>query len=156
MSRRPSLQALCVLLILCSVVGIFYLQADVSTDSPITPAMSPQAPVTDDVVKASGDFYQTLIDNNLFAPLGTQLHQKPRPGENLKLLGTFLAPDAGRSTALIKQASTGRLLTVTVGDVLGDATVMKIESKQVTLDAHGKKPVVLRLPSNVLLNPKRR
>ena len=33
---------------------------------------------------------------------------------------------------------------------------MKIESKQVTLDPHGKKPVVLRLPSNVLLNPKRR
>ena len=155
MSSRPSLQALCVVILACGGVGLYHLRAQ-------PPAIPPPQEVTETQTvsrpsqtwrdEPHSDFYQTIIRNNLFAPLGTVLNPKPRPGANLTLVGTFLAPDAGRSTALIKQASTGRLLTVTVGDVLGDATVLKIESKQVTLDPHGKKPVVLRLPGFVFLN----
>lgn len=40
----------------------------------------------------NADFYQTIIDNSLFAPLGTVLNTKPRPGENLKLITTFTRP----------------------------------------------------------------
>ena len=50
------------------------------------------------------------------------------------------------------ECQTGAPTDYSIGGVLGDFTVMKIQPKQVTLDHHGNPPVVLHLPEPVLLN----
>lgn len=93
------------------------------------------------------------MDNNLFAPLGTVLNAKPKPGATLSLVATFVLDNNDlRSTALIKNSATNRHHVVSIGSVIGDFTMMKIQAKQVTLDHHGNKPVVLELSVPVLLN----
>lgn len=86
--------------------------------------------VSDTVVNVRNDpFYRTIIDSNLFAPLGTVLNAKPKPGGNLTLMATFVSTDALRSTALIKNKVTGRHYRLAIGGVIEDFTVMKIQSK---------------------------
>ena len=151
---------LCLLLCVCCLFGLYRLQAQ----TPIAPRPQERdvAETKSDVGFASdpesdvpSDFTQTIIRNNLFAPLGTNLHAKTLPGANLKLVGTFLTQEPTASTALIKDASTGRSHVLGIGDVLGGYSVTEIQPKQVTLSENGT-PVVLRMPSNVLLNAKRR
>lgn len=55
----------------------------------------------------NADFYQIIIDNNLFAPLGTVLNQKPRPGANLKLIATFTRHDPADAIAIVEDTATG-------------------------------------------------
>ena len=157
---RPFGIVLCLLLCVCSFFGIYRLQAAPQETQP-TPVESSDPP-SDDVrfalppkSEVSSDFTQTIIKNNLFAPLGTDLHSKARPGAHLKLVGTFLRQEPTDSTALITDASTGRSHVLSIGDVLGAYWVSEIQPKQVTLSENGT-PVVLRMPSNVLLNAKRR
>lgn len=159
MFSRPSLLALCLVLCACSVVGLYHLHAQPQarrqaqeTDTEPHSIQSPSQPSQSDV---TSDFYQTIIDNNLFAPLGTDLKPKPVPGANLSLVATFVSENALRSTAVIQNKATGRHAVLSIGGVIGDFTLMKIQPKQVTLDHHGKKPVVLRLPNFVFLNSQR-
>ena len=93
------------------------------------------------------DFYRTIVENNLFHPLGTR--QKTRASQ-YRLLGTTTPPD-GRigGTAFIQhtEGDTQKLISVTLGDSLGDATVVDIQPKQVTLDAAGRQtPLKLQHP----------
>ncbi len=162
MFSRPSLQALCMVLVACCGVGLYHRHAQTqaippapvhsethrdaenSRPSEVSGTWKPNQP--------NAAFYQTIIDNNLFAPLGTQLNKKPRPGGNWKLIATFTTQDPAESSAIVENTATGEQRRVVVGDVIGDATVMTIDAKQVTLDPHGSKPVVLRLPAFVFLN----
>ncbi|RKU22893.1 hypothetical protein C6503_03770 [Candidatus Poribacteria bacterium] len=101
------------------------------------------------------DFYQTIIKNNLFAPLGTVLNPTPKPGAHLKLIGTLTRQDPAKASAILQNTTTGEQQTVVVGDVLGEFTIMKIEAKQITLDHHGKAPVRLRLREHFFSTEKR-
>ncbi len=83
------------------------------------------------------DFYQTIIRNNLFAPLGTDLHQKPAPGATLTLVGTFVSEDPTHSTALIKNETTNQQARFVIGEIFDDFQVVEIQPKQVTLDHNG-------------------
>ena len=163
---------LSLLLISCCLVGFYYLQADTGSapsetsvsDSrrlgspdgilPHSPLRQGNAPPLSEKFHndLNSDFYQTIIKNNLFAPLGTDLHGKFVPGANLRVVGTFVTTDPLRSRAVLKNETTGEHHVLGIGGVLGDFTVMKIQPKQVTLDHHGKKPVVLHLPEPVFLN----
>ena len=158
MFSRPFVLFACVLLCVgCLFGNLHHLQAGsqeipqtIEVVAPKSAVRSVSQPATD----ISSEFYQTLIKHNLFALLGTVLTQKPVPGANLKLVGTFVNKDAVRSTALINNGTTPSV--VSIGSVLSDFTVMKIQPKQVTLDHPGKRPVVLYLPEPVFLNTKRR
>ena len=147
---RPSLLALYILLILCSVFGIYRLHAQIQ-ERPHPPAMSPQEHVNDDVVNPESDFYQTIIKNNLFAPLGTVLTVKPRPGSNLTLIATLITSDPLSSQAVIKNASTGRQETYAIGETISDFIVIVITPKEVILQRDGE-PLRLRLATEMLLN----
>lgn len=88
---RPFGFVLCLLLCVCCLFGLYRLQAQ------------PQRPPTTEITEtqsdvgfaseAQGDVHrdvtQTILSNNLFAPLGTNLHDTPRPGATLTLVGTF-------------------------------------------------------------------
>ena len=102
-----------------------------------------------------GAFYQTIIEKNLFAPLGTVLTPKPEPGAHLSLVGTFVSEDPSASSVLVKNATTGQHHLLSVGEGVGDFHVLAVEAKQVRLYHHGTE-VSLHLSENVLLNAKRR
>ncbi|MXV85138.1 hypothetical protein F4Z98_17425 [Candidatus Poribacteria bacterium] len=149
----------CVSLLICvgGLLGLYsFLQAEMPEGPPPPHAREVAAPPRRTFFESiESDFYQTIIRNNLFAPLGTVLNPEPVPGANLKLLGTFVSKDAVHSTAIIKNETTGRQEMLSIGGGLGNFQVVEIQCQQVTLDHLGSS-VVLRLPSGVLLNAKRR
>ena len=82
------------------------------------------------------DFYRTIVDNNLFRPLGWR---PARPREPYRLIGTLLPSDGETPPQAILQSTTaGRTYTVTLGETLDKATtVTDIQPKQVTLKTSG-------------------
>lgn len=92
----------------------------------------------------NSDFYRTIIDNNLFRPLGWT---PPRPQEPYRLLGTLIPTDARTPPKAIIQNTVGnQTYIVTIGDTLDlDTTVTDIQPKQVTLEKAGQKPRILNL-----------
>ena len=95
------------------------------------------------------DFYRTIIDNNLFRPLGWT---PPRPVSPYRLLGTLVsgATDAvWVSKAII--AVRGEVRVVEIGDSLDSETkVLGIDRHSVLLETAGKEQV-LTLPTGEVL-----
>ena len=83
------------------------------------------------------DFYKTIIDNNLFRPLGWR---PTRPREPYRLIGTIIPTDEKIGAQAILQTTRGNTTyIVTRGDTLdADTTVIDIQVKQVTLEKVGK------------------
>ncbi len=80
-------------------------------------------------------FYQTIIDNNIFHPLGWQ---PPRKQPDYTLIGTTVSQNSADSKAFILERRSNRMHIVKVGDTLDDARVKEIQSKRVTLHEAGK------------------
>lgn len=82
------------------------------------------------------EFYRTIIDNNLFRPLGWS---PARPKEPFRLIGTCIPTDGKTPPQAIIQATQGNTTyIVATGDTLSNgATITSIQSKQVTLEKSG-------------------
>lgn len=85
----------------------------------------------------NSDFYRTIIDNNLFRPLGWT---PPRPQEPYRLLGTIIPTDTKSSPKAIIQDTVGNQTPiVTIGDTLDTEThVTDIQTKHITLKKNGQ------------------
>ena len=93
---------------------------------------------TADTQQTAPDFYRTILDNNLFRPLGW----KPaRPREPYRLLGTLIPCDGkSKAQAILQKNPAGKTYTVTIGDQLdADIIVIDIQTKQVTLEKAGRR-----------------
>lgn len=90
------------------------------------------------------EFYRTIIDNNLFRPLGWRL---PRPREPYRLLGTIIPTNREMPPqAILQTTSRNQTRTISLGEKLdADTTVTDIQLKQVTLKKIGEKPRILTL-----------
>ncbi|MYB93235.1 hypothetical protein F4054_16485 [Candidatus Poribacteria bacterium] len=91
-------------------------------------------------------FKRTIIDNNLFRPLGWR---PPRPIEPYRLLGTILPRSETHSTpqAIIESTTGEKTYIVSTGETLDALTsLVSIESKQVILSTNGHRRT-LKLPS---------
>lgn len=90
-------------------------------------------------------FYRTIIDNNIFRPLGWT---PPRPLEPYRLIGTILPCDANRFAQAVIESTSGKSISiVSVGETLDAETkVVSIESKSVVLESGGVRRT-LRLSS---------
>ena len=99
------------------------------------PLQFPASSQTDDF--QDSDFYRTIIDNNLFRPLGWR---PARPREPYRLIGTLIPTDGITGARAILQTTRGNTTyTVTQGDTLDvDTTVIDIQAKQVTLEKAGR------------------
>ena len=96
------------------------------------------------------DFYQTIIDNNIFRPLNWKpVQQTP----DYKLLGTTINTDNTHKTAYIIDTKSNQFHKVTTGDPIRDATVQNITAKRVTLNIN-KGELILTLNDNTFLNAK--
>ena len=93
---------------------------------------------------ASDAFYRTIIDNNLFRPLGWR---PPRPIEPYRLIGTILPHDKNTPPKAIIETTAGqKTYIVTIGDKIETHTeVVDIQPKQVTLSTDEKQRT-LKLP----------
>ena len=90
-------------------------------------------------------FNRTIIDNNLFRPLGWTL---PRLIEPYRLIGTILPRSENTPRKAIIQSTAGNTTyIVSTGERLdADTEVVSIEGKQVVLSTNGQQRT-LRLPS---------
>lgn len=82
-------------------------------------------------------FKRTIIDNNLFRPLGWT---PPRPIEPYRLIGTLLPRSGTTPPRAILQSTAGeKTYIVSTGEKIdADTEVVLIESKQVTLSTNGQ------------------
>ena len=80
-------------------------------------------------------FYKTIIDNDLFRPLGwTPPNNEPA----YSLVGTAVDPNGAISQATLLEKRSNRYHFVTIGTKLGDMTVKDIETRRVILDKAGE------------------
>ena len=82
------------------------------------------------------EFYQTIIDNNLFRPLGWR---PARPRYPYRLLGTLIPKDKDTPRKAILQTTVGNTThTVCIDETLGEYTLTDIQPQQVTLEKDGQ------------------
>lgn len=107
--------------------------------------------VSDDFQNSS--FYQTIIDNNLFRPLGWR---HPRPKPTYRLSGTVIPTDGNKPRYAIVQTTTrNKTHIVTIGEKLDtNTTVTDIQPRVVILDKAGQQ-ITLKLEIYPWLNTKR-
>ena len=101
----------------------------------------------------SESYYRTIIDNNLFRPLGWS---PPVRVEPYRLVGTIFPRDKNLpAQAIIEAVLGGTTHFVGVGDVIvGETVVVSIEAKSITLETAGKSRT-LSLETSIFLNAKR-
>ena len=154
----------CLIYILCCLFGLYCLQAQAPKRFAAPPSTAAPGPLESRVFverdafseSIDSDFYQTIIQNNLFAPLGTVLNPQPVLGDSLVLLGTRMYPSAPvSSSAWLKNTMTGEYREVFLGDSMAGLMLTEVESKQVTLEGTNEQ-VLLKLKTDIFLNAKRR
>ena len=96
----------------------------------IPPHQEENASLTEPGGTASA-FYRTIIDNNIFRPLGWT---PPPPTPVYRLLGTTIATEGKDRQAILQEIASERLYFLTVGDKVGDATVTEIHATSVKLE----------------------
>ena len=96
-------------------------------------------------------FYRTIIENNIFRPLGWT---PPKPTPVYRLLGTVISTDGTSLQAILQEIASERLHFLRVGDSVGDATVTEILSKEVKLDKAGRR-ISLKMDRLQFLSPTR-
>ena len=141
----------CLLLCICCLFGI---SREHGCSPQRSPQESPPPPVEvavpqsqalakepqSDALKETreSNFYQTIIKNNLFAPLGTDLNPKQAPGADLTLLATFINTWLTPPMALLQNTTTGQQATIAVGESFGDFRVTHVNAKNVRLQHNGE------------------
>lgn len=145
------------------IAGAFVLLLIVVVVRVLSPSPSPPEPVRVETetqprrvqqsppVFDTEAYYRTIIDNNLFRPLGWR---PPRPIEPYRLIGTILPRSANTPPKAIIQTTAGqKTYIVSIGEQIDALTeVVSIEGKQVTLQTNGEQRT-LRLNTAVYLNP---
>ena len=148
-----------VILIIMSVAVLIVAVFGIRTQPPLNDRAKqsfqpspPKAPVPSPAVQGNGArrgaprpgdngssdaFLGTIIDNNIFRPLGWT---PPRPIEPYRLIGTILPADDRTPPTAILQTTTGqKTYIVSTGDKIDASTeVVEIKSKQVVLSTNGQ------------------
>ena len=105
--------------------------------TPLNPHVNKSIPKKnkDAISKNTDEFYQPIIDNNIFRRLGWKPPKKP---EEYVLIGTASTKNNNNSKAFILETKSKQLHTVKIGDSIGKATITEIRDKQVTMVKDGK------------------
>lgn len=146
MSIKNTLIAICLVLLLIAVGPFLYRQNVRQPNSAVaTPSLKKSVEVH--AVKSNlkkavltnsktpNEFYQLIVDNNIFRPLGWSPPQKT---PQYTLIGTTIASDASNATAFILEHQSNQFHTVKVGKTFGNVSVKEILPKKVTLQEEGK------------------
>ena len=146
MSTKNTLITICLVLTLV-VVGSFLYRQNVLQPTSAVATPSQKKPVevrsvTSNSKKAAhtnsktpNGFYQLIIDNDLFRPLGWRPPQKT---PQYTLIGTTIVSDGSNATAFILERLSNQFRTVKVGKTFGNVSVKEILPKKVTLQKEGE------------------
>ena len=85
--------------------------------------------------KENPDYYRTIVDNNIFRPLGWR---PPNKEPEYAFVGTFVGKNGARSEASVRERRSGKFYMVTIGEKVGDAVVKEISEKKIILDKDGE------------------
>ncbi|MXV73461.1 hypothetical protein F4Z99_04180 [Candidatus Poribacteria bacterium] len=96
-------------------------------------------------------FYRTIIENNIFRPLGWT---PPKPMPVYRLLGTIISTDGTNGRSILQEIASERFHFLRVGDSVGDATVTEVLLKEVKLDKSGRR-MSLKMGRLQFLSPTR-
>ena len=138
------------ILIVCSVVSLFFL----TLQSNHVCAQDDRTERREANQKGnwnkqmSHDFYRVIVENNLFRPLGWR---EPRREPEYVLIATWIESRGETAKALVRERSSNQTYYAAEGEKNGNATIEKIESKQVTLNISGE-ILTLKAPSIQFLN----
>jgi hypothetical protein len=89
-------------------------------------------------------YYQVIIDNNIFRPLGYKKYQWTL---KLELIGVMTYADSSKNEAILRSNHPKhRRLTVKVGDTFLERTVTRIEARKVSYTDTNGKEVHISLP----------
>lgn len=81
------------------------------------------------------EYYQIIVDNNLFRPLGWK---PPNEEPEYTLIGTSFDPTGDSSEAFVLENRSNQFHIVSVGEKIGDAIVKEIADKKVSLYKDGE------------------
>ena len=145
MKRYLKYIAILPLLILAILLGLLYISM-YTQRHPMIPTVTvgpsevPNASIAE-TQQTPPDFYRTILDNNLFHPLGWR---PSRPREPYRLLGTLIPCDGkSKARAILQKNTAGKIYTVMIGDTLDtDTTLIAIQSKQVILEKRGQRRIL--------------
>ncbi len=143
MRRCHLIYSLCLLafLMFCGI-SLFPRKDPPRSEPLVVPPEDPAPQASNTSPDATPDtFYQFIIDNNLFRPLGWQ---PPKQQPDYILLGTVVAQFPQATTAVILERRSKQLQIITVGDTLGTLIVTAIEPKQVTLCRPNGQQILMR------------
>ena len=96
----------------------------------------------------SEDFYQVIVEYNLFHPLGWS---KPDRELEYSLIGTLIESNGPIAKAFLLERRSNQYYSVAVGDKVGEAIIEGIKPSEVSLDRDGE-TVTLRCDSNRFLH----
>ncbi len=85
--------------------------------------------------KENPDFYRTIIDNNIFRPLGWR---PPNKEPEYAFVGTSVEKNGRKSEAYVQERRSNKFYIATIGDKVGDAVVKEIKEKEIILDKDGE------------------
>ena len=86
--------------------------------------------------KNNPDYYRTIVDNNIFRPLGWR---PPNKEPEYKFIGTSVNDkNSAKLEAYVKERRSGKSYFVTIGDKVGDTVVKEISEKEIILDKDGE------------------
>lgn len=150
MSIKNILITISLVLLLIAVGPLLYHRSTLQSNSAVaTPTQKKPVKVrsitsnSKKVVHTNGkttlEFYQLIIDNNIFRPLGWR---PPKKIPQYILIGTTIVSDGSNAKAFILERQSNRLYTVKVGETFGNVSVKEILSKKVTLQEGGKETVL--------------
>lgn len=83
----------------------------------------------------NSNFYQTIVANNLFRPLGWK---PPKEEPEYKLIGTATDTKGNNSEAFVLERRSNHFYVVKIGDKIGEAVVKDIEDKMISLYKNGE------------------
>ena len=109
-----------------------------------------QNPENQSRARTDAFFYRVIVKNNLFRPLGWQV---PRNEPKYALIATLIGSHGEIAKALLMENASNQTYYVTTGEQIGEATVEKIESRQVRLNISGE-ILTLKVPSAQFLGAK--
>lgn len=98
--------------------------------------------------KENTDFYRTIVDNNIFRPLGWR---PPNKEPEYSFISTHVGVNGAKSKAQIHERRSNKSYFATIGDKVGDAVVKDIKEKEIILDKDGE-DITLRREKMVFLN----
>ncbi len=118
-----------------AIKPVFTTNTGQMKNSKLSSKLRPQTNYKSKDSNDNSEFYQVIVDNNLFRPLGWE---PPNKEPEYTLLGTVIDTLGDHSKAFVSERRSDAFLIVRIGENVGDMVIKEIEEKKIVLDKNGE------------------